>query len=190
MPAVYLAVLLSASAFVLSVFSFFYFRSYLRRRTGQERILSELREEVSKILKSIDETTDRDISLIEEQERKLKSLLEEIDKRLKLYIREMEKGREAEDRHAALTYQDLVKNRYRAAGQDLPREAESAQVVNAATAEAAGTQPAPADPPPVREQILQLMREGFAPPVIASRLGLSIAQVEFTAALLERRNAQ
>ena len=85
------AFLFSVAACIISVFSLIYFKSYLKRRTSQERILSELREEVNKILKTIDETTDRDISLIEEREKTLKSLLDDIEKRLKVYIREMDK---------------------------------------------------------------------------------------------------
>ncbi|MDR1804594.1 MAG: hypothetical protein LBQ94_13410, partial [Treponema sp.] len=106
--AAYLPLLLSALAFIFSVFSFFYHRSYIKTPTSQERLLSELREEVNSILKSINETTDRDISLIEEREKTLKNLLEEIEKRLKVYVRELEVRRGAEN-----AYRELGKNRYR-----------------------------------------------------------------------------
>ena len=200
--AVYLALWLSALALVISVFSFFYFRSYLKRRTGHERILSELREEVDNILRSIDETTDRDISLIEEREKSLKSLLEEIDRRLRLYIRELDKRREDEEAHAALaaktqvpSYQELGKNRHRLSGQSAavvaahaPPAPEPAPAAPAAVVEAP---PAPESsaPLPVGERIRELTLAGFTPPVIASRLGLSIAEVEFATALMERRDA-
>ena len=46
------------------------------------------------------------------------------------------------------------------------------------------------NPPPLGEQILSLVSAGFSVPVIASRLGISIAEVEFAAALLERRDVQ
>lgn len=237
MPAVYLALLFSVLAFVCSVVSFIFFRSYLKRRTSQKRILAEIQEEVNRILRSIDETTDRDISLIEEREKNLKSLLEDIDRRLKVYIRETEKRRDAEDAYAALlpkpqdrtvprtqgenAYQALGKNRYRLGGQELPPAAESAPAASSAPiatpADAASApeptgsglpdtagenpntafplprfrvKPSPAEttpPPPVSEQIRELLRAGFAAPVIASRLGISIAEVEFAEALLERR---
>jgi Flp pilus assembly protein TadB len=104
MPVVlYLAISLSTAAFVISVFSFFFFRAYLRRRTAQERILSELREEVDMIVRKIEHATDRDISLVKEREQGLKSLLAEVDKRLQLYIRELEKRREDENVHASIT---------------------------------------------------------------------------------------
>ena len=217
MFAVYLPLLLSALAFVISVFSFFYHRTYIKTRTSQERLLAELREEVNSILKSINETTDRDISLIEEREKTLKNLLEEIDKRLKVYVRELEVRRGAEN-----AYRELGKNRYRFS-EDSQRESDlrsksdsrgesesggEKQNRSAASREAASQvkpafpvpefevkpEPAPGkppeNPPPVGEQIFSLVRAGFSVPAIASRLGISIAEVEFAAALLERRDVE
>lgn len=215
MPAVYFAVLLSALALLCSVFSFFFYRSYLRRRTGHERILAELREEVEKILRSIDETTDRDISLIEEREKNLKTVLSEVDKRLRIYIRELEKSREDELAHAAIsakakaaTYQELGKNRYRIAAMNAADENNAPDLAVIQTREtdvsttAAGEITAPslegqnASPPVVSplsqlslpDQVRELARAGFAPQVIASHLGLSIAEVEVVTALMERRD--
>ena len=230
--------MLSGGAFLISVISFFYFRTYLRRRTGQERILSEFSEEVDKILKAFDLTTDRDISLIEERERALKSILEETDKRLNFYIRELEKGRKAEDAYAALqqkntaaytgqispSYQELGRNRFRQNKPDAPPpessdEGANAGVsgeisepvintdagINSSAASATGEAPpeyagdsVPAFPlrdinvkaePPKSSQIRDFLRAGLSPQIIASRLGISIAEVEFAAALLERRES-
>ena len=209
MPAVYLsALLLSAFAFVISVFSFFFFRSYLRRRTGQERILAEFREEVNNILRSINETTDRDISLLEEREKNSKILLEEIDKRLKVYVRELEKRRDDEAVHADLrakaqapapTYLELGKNRYRlgATAADVPAVAPviaepSAETLRAETK--AGPEPEPrlAEAAPSAqltevEQIREMLRAGFSAPLIASRLGISITEVELATTFMGRR---
>ena len=213
MLAAYLPLLLSALAFVFVIVSFFYFRAYIRARTSQERFLSELREEVNSILKSINETTDRDISLIEEREKNLKALLGDIEKRLKVYIREVEVRRGAED-----AYRELGKNRYRFL-QNSPRESESGgesgarreavQQNQGVASREASPQAKPAfpipefkvkpeaaqggrqeNPPSIGEQILSLVKAGFSVPVIASRLGISIAEVEFAAALLERRDTQ
>ena len=209
-----LAFLLSATAFVIAVFSFFFFRAYLKRRTGQERILLEFRGEVNNILKSIDETADRDISLLEEKEKSLKSLLEEIERRHKVYIRDLEKYRDAGEAYSALqqkkppayaapeqtpaTYYELGKNRYR--GNRFPPAEPSPP---GGTQEEKNNAPANPEPgfklpafsvsseadssPSAEEQISALLRTGIAIPEIASRLGISIAEVEFAAALLERR---
>ena len=182
MAAVYLPLLLSASALIISIFSFLYFKSYLKRRTGQERILAEFREEVNIILKSINEATDRDISLIEEREKNLKNLLEEVEKRLKVYIREMDGRKEAEKTLAALekkppaTYEALGKKLYRANISDAAPKAEP--------------QPEAAPPSSIGEQIRSLLRSGLSEAAIASHLGISIAEVEFAAALLERRDGK
>lgn len=192
--AVYLPLLLSALALLICVISFIVLKSYLRRRTSrewilQEGLLSEIREEVNALLKSIDETADRDITLIKDREQNLQALLINVEKRLKLYIREMDKRKEAEETYAAFsaaenqpaspapepsapgtgggTYLDLGKLRYQLKKQ----EARVPETI----------------PSSVSEQIRSLLKEGASIPMVASRLGLSIAEVEFTAALLEMR---
>jgi preprotein translocase subunit YajC len=190
--------LFSLFALIISIFSFFYFRSYLKRRTSQERILSELQEEVNFILKSINEVTERDITLIEEREKELKSLLEEIGKRLKTYIREVDQTRNAEE-----LYKELGKNRYRINKQPALQSGESekaAKIKKTAKADAAFPLPdfnLKPEPEPsttikgqtIREQVQSLLRSGLSEATIALRLGISIAEVEFAAALLERRSS-
>ena len=215
MFAPFLPLLLSALALIISVSSFFYFRADIRTRTNQKRFLSEIREEVNSIIKSINETTERDISLIEEREKNLKSLLAEIEKRLKVYIREVEVRRGADE-----AYRELGKNRYRfrqdplresdlrksdslksetrrdAVQQERPRDSEEPAQVNPAfpipefRVKSEAAQDPSETPLPVGGQILSLVKAGFSVPVIASRLGISIAEVEFAAALIERRDAQ
>ena len=183
--------LFSVTALIISVFSFFYFKSYLRRRTSQERILSELQEEVNFILKSINETTERDITLVEGREKELKRLLEEIDKRMKTYLREMDSARKAEE-----AYKELGKNRYRMNRHPAPQAAEAEKKVETLKAPESGAAfPLPdfnlkkeASLPQVGthsigEQIRSMLRSGFSEAAIASRLGISIAEVEFASAL-------
>jgi len=216
MFAAYLPLLLSALAFVVVIFSFLYLKSYIKARTSQERFLSGLREEVNSILKSINETTDRDISLIEEREKNLKALLGEVEKRLKVYIREVEVRREAENTYRELgkkRYRFLQNLRDEP---EPPGESEALDEAAAQPGDSGEvtpqTNPSPAFPipefqvkpqapqgeppkdelnfvkqPSIGEQIHSLVRAGFSIPLIASRLGISIAEVEFAAALLERR---
>jgi hypothetical protein len=212
----YLPLLFSALALGISFFSLFYFRSYLKRRTGQERILAEMRDEVNNILRTIDETTERDISLVEERENNLKSLLNDIEKRLKVYIREMEKLQGSEKVFTALTskkpdapvspdqaekiYRELGKNRRLSAlAQNSETVAEppppkySASQSNQNQAfplPAFSIKPETSSAATVGEQVGELLRAGFSVPVIATRLGFSIAEVEFAAALLERKEAK
>ena len=144
-----------------------------------------MREEVDNILRSINATIERDLSLLEDKEKNLRILLEEIEKRLKVYIKEIDKPRAAVDTYTALSPKKPP-----------PQAAESAPVY-AGPEKAGPAFPLPvfsvkpgAETPPapsVGEQIRSLVREGFPPPAIASRLGISIAEVEFAAALLERQ---
>ena len=182
-----LALTLSALAFLFSLFSFIYLKSYIKRRTGKEHITSEIEEDVNKLVKTINEVTERDISLIEEREKNLKSLLQETEKRISVYVKEMDRFRDADAIYAQTvlwpqaqaspeeTYQELGKNRYK-----LREEA----------APAAEPEPAPADKLSVSEQIVLLVQAGYSFPAIASRLEISISEVEFAAALLERREAK
>ena len=194
MTALYLPLLFSGLALSISFFSFLYFKSYLKRRTAQQRILSDMREEVNNILKSINETTDRDISLIEEREKKLQSLLEEIEKRFAVYVREMESRQNADETYAAImkknvTYEELGKKRFRPEPEPEPQETKQA-------AEAAPAFPLlqfsvkSEDEPSKEEQILSLKREGYSAQQIASRLGISIDEVKIAAFILERREAE
>ena len=195
-----LPLLIAAFSFLLSIFSLLYFRSYLKRRTSQEAILGELREEVNNILKSINETTDRDISLIEDSGKRLRDLLEEIDKRFKVYIREMERfgspgPAASENRKSEVTYEELGKKRYSLARQNVPQATEkSMEAVTDIVSGKESAYPIPnfdlkteLPPLPLSEQINSLLHSGFSSFAIASRLGISIAEVEFAAALLERR---
>jgi DNA repair exonuclease SbcCD ATPase subunit len=177
--------LFSLFAFIISVFSFFYFKSYLKRRTGQERILSELQEEVNSILRSINEITERDITLIEEREKELKSLLAEIEKRLRTYIKEMDQARNTEE-----AYQELGKNRYRINKQPALQTTESKKVSETAAAFPLPEFDLKKEPSlSIREQIHSLLRSGLSEAAVAFRLGISIAEVELAAALLGRRSA-
>ena len=201
--AVYAPLLISAAALLTVVFSFLYLKSLIRRRTEilfiQDRILKEIREEVDGIINAIDETVERDISLIDEREKSMKALLEDIDKRLGVYVRELEKRRAAEDAYAAISSLSLQKKAMlhkneaaapppaeinEASAFPLPRfQVRAEQPPDAPLPEGA---PSP-ESPSQREQIRELVKAGFPHPVIASRLGISIAEVEFAAALQERR---
>ena len=214
----YLAILLSAAAFLISLFSLIYLKAYLKRRTGQERILSEMRDEVNNILKLIDETTERDISLIEEREKVLQALLADIEKRLKTYVREMERQKAAEEL-TIKSYQDFGKKNRGAqnltGAYQTDNEKDQQVAEKKVSAKQVPFEPVPekqvlsesgsgssfplpdfkvkAEPALSREnnktgaKIRELLQAGLSAPIIASRLGVSISEVEFAEALMERR---
>ncbi len=92
-----LSAFVSVASLLLWAGAFIYFRAYLKRRTGAERLLAELREEVEKLVSEIDAATDRDATLVEERVRSLRAFLEEADRRIASYGRELDR-RAAEER--------------------------------------------------------------------------------------------
>ena len=185
-----IALILSSLAFLISLFSFFFFKSYLKRRTSNEYILSEIEEEANQIIKTINQATERDISIIEERQQNLRLLIKETEKRISVFNKEVERLQDTEAVKAQISvsnqqspekqksseeaYQELGKKRYQIKDQpDLPLE-------DPPTEQEAG------DIPP-NEQIIALLQAGFSVPLIAASLKISIAEVEITAALLEDR---
>jgi hypothetical protein len=165
----------SLASLAFCFFSFLYLRSYIKRSISQEENLNAARDEVNRIILRIEEVTDRDISLIEDREKTLKALLEEADRRIKVYTKELEKGIKVQK-----TYQELGKSRppvfgASGSGEEGPDHPPAGQMDEKAA------------PGNMNEQIRNLALAGFSPPVIASRLGISISEVELAMALLERK---
>jgi hypothetical protein len=176
--------LASTASLVFCLLAFLYFRSYIKKRTGREAILSEIREEVNRMLARIDEITEQDVSLLEEKEKSLRGLLEEIDKRVKVYTGDLERSLSSEK-----AYRELGKAmRFSVEKEEAPLKEVPKEAPNEAPKEA----PLEARPKkPVRdslnEQIRELARSGLSAKIIASRLGISISEAEMAVALLERR---
>jgi hypothetical protein len=175
----------SLASLLFCFFAFLYLRAYIRRSLSQEESVNAARDEVNRIIRRIEEVTDQDISLIEDREKTLKALLEEADKRIRVYAKELEKGRNAQK-----AYQDLGNSLRNGLGK-IPRE--SGQPVFSPSGEqeaarpSAGQMDEKAAPGNMNEQIRNLALAGFSPPLIASRLGIGIAEVELAMALLERK---
>jgi hypothetical protein len=100
------ALIFSAGSLILCGFSFVFFLNYLKRRTGRDRILSELladlREEAAKIEREINAVTDRDVTLVEDRVKTLRALLEDTDRRIAVYAREFERRRSQDETFAVL----------------------------------------------------------------------------------------
>jgi hypothetical protein len=146
------ALIFSAGSLILCGFSFVFFLTYLKRRTGRDRILSELladlREEAAKIEREINAVTDRDITLVEDRVKTLRALLEDTDRRIAVYAREFERRRSQEETFAALDGEippemppGTVKNTRTAAGGAYPAPEKAAvPAVPAAGSGRAGTE--------------------------------------------------
>ncbi|MDR0553805.1 MAG: hypothetical protein LBG76_03265 [Treponema sp.] len=183
------ALILSAASLVICCLSFLYFRSYIKHRAGEE-VLAESRAEIYRLIAEIDSITDRDAQLIEERIKTLKALLEDTDKRLAVYARELERSRGGE-----ALYTSLGRGIRVALG---PKAAPPAvEPVSAAGELHPGTQAAPPydetpaqAPPPapaakqrLRIQIAELAAGGLSPGEIASRLDISLSEVDLALSL-------
>jgi len=175
----------------LNFFMFFYFKWYIKRRTSASGFLPEKRAEVNRLIVDIDAATDRDTMLVEDRIKKLKEILDDTDKRIAVYVKELEKSR---------TGEELYKNLGRGIRAALKTEAEPSPAQNAPAPrlsvvrpniEVARPEPASGgnaaveqqtQKPPSKRQIRAhidlLANEGIPPEEIASRLGISIAEVD------------
>jgi hypothetical protein len=90
-----------ALVLLLWVFALLYLKSYVRRRTSPDHILSMLQEEVRQLEADIDEKTEQDLQLLEEKIRTLRELCTETERRIAVYQRELGR-REREEQTFAL----------------------------------------------------------------------------------------
>lgn len=163
---------------MLCAFFFVYFYLYIRRRTGREGLLAGYRKEVDSLIAEIDRATDRDARLVEERIAALRKMLEEADRRIALLSRDLERRRAGAELYNALGKKPA------------PVEKPPASVAEALPAGL----PAPPKPDggparPLTEQAAELSRQGFAAELIASRLGVSLSEVELALAVSRRRDA-
>ncbi|MDR3167386.1 MAG: hypothetical protein LBT93_05535 [Treponema sp.] len=105
-----LSLLFSSASLIICGFSFVFFRAYLRRRTGPERILAEFREEADKLIAEIDAITDRDAGLVAERIKTLRDLLEDVDRRIAVYTREVNRGKNEATAYSELGLKRSVLN--------------------------------------------------------------------------------
>ena len=173
---------------------FFYLKWYIKRRTATEELLAEYRKETYKLIAEIDAATDRDFLLVEERKKTLKALLDDTDKRIAVYLRELERSRSGEALYTSLgrgiraalhTPQAPVStpaSPIQPAAENIP-PAESKAPTAVQSAEAIPERPSKQQ---IRAQIAGLAAEGLSPSEIASRLDLSLSEVDLALNLLGR----
>jgi hypothetical protein len=200
-----LPLVFSVLSLALCGFFFIYFRRYLERRSSLERLLGEYRNEVLRLIADIDAATDRDSLLVEERIKVLKSLLEDTDRRISVYVRELNRRRDG-----TALYTNL--GRGVKANGAAPGETAAALAKDAApsgeNAPVETVRPLPENPPaasppelfpsapettpakdsagkqPLREKITALAAQGLSPGDIASRLKISLSEVDLALNLL------
>jgi hypothetical protein len=180
----------------LCVFSFFFFRWYIGRKTAARELLADYRAETYRLIAEIDAAADRDSLLVEERIRTLKKLLDDTDRRIAVYMRELQRSRAGEQMYTSL-------GRGIRAALDSRPETEATSVLAAtlsaltpketaptpkgtlenATADTAAAKRKPKKAK-LKTQIAELSAQGLSPAKIASRLKLSLAEVDLALNLL------
>ena len=142
-------------------------RERVRQGTSAAAQSRELRDEVSRLVVELNQTTDRNIALVEDGIARLNEVLARADKKIGLLRRESEKHDVG-----VQVYSRLAEGRD-SVGQPhpSPAEAEDAGAVDA------------------HERVLEFARGGFAPSLIAARVGIPLGEVELIISL-ERRKGQ
>jgi hypothetical protein len=191
------------------VFMFFYFKWYIKRRTSVSGQMEEYHTEVYRLIADINAVTDRDSQLIEARIEKLRSLLDETDKRISVYVKELEKSRTGE-----LVYAKLGRGIRDALNTDVKPQPELSAIrpnievqpqLFSSTPEktpiSQSSQITPVQPVvqsveqaqkpsskrQIRASIDLLANQGISPSEIASRLDISIAEVDLAMNLRRRK---
>jgi hypothetical protein len=187
-----MSIIISISSLGLCALFFLYCRAYLKRRTGQEHILAEFREEVYKLITEIDTATDRDATLIEDRIRSLKILLEDVDKRIGTYAQELSRRRASEETYAELGRKQTQLKPSPAMETEPPKEVlkpvRKTERVEPSSPRVIVAPEIKPKPIPLQEQVAELAKAGFSPNLIATRLGVSISEVELAIAIAEQKS--
>jgi len=186
--------------------SFLYFRWYLKRRTGSDRILADFGDEVDKLIADIDAATDRDVALVEDRIKSLRTILEDADRRIAALGKETDRRFTEERAYAELGRRSrrvsVGEEKAEAPGNTLADTsadtlaAVSAEVSEEPTASIAAPRfvraPIAIEPkaPAFAERVSELTRAGFSAGLIAQRLNATVAEVDLAIALAARMDAR
>ncbi|MDR1588372.1 MAG: hypothetical protein LBS57_13035 [Treponema sp.] len=196
-----LSLFFSAATLALCGFFFVYLRHYLKSRTSAGRLLGEYRNEVLRLIADIDAATDRDSLLVEERIKTLKRLLEDTDRRISVYIRELDRSRSGAALYANLgrgakAGGPATEDQAAAPAEDVRPPAEkilpasppalSSPAVPSPAPEGAEAVKDSAGKQPLRETIVALAAQDLSPADIASRLKISLSEVDLALNLLGR----
>lgn len=200
MKLIYIFLLLSIA---LCVIMFLYFKWYIKRRTSGAGLIHEYRDEINRLKAEINAVTDRNLQLVEKSVKELKEIRDDTDKRISLYVKELEKSRKGEELYtnlgrgirAALNTEPVLSSERPNIAPAVQQQVAQQQVAQQQIAPLE-TKPAqkplpeseqkPSSKRQIRAFIDQLANEGLPPEEIASRLDISIAEVDLAMNLRRR----
>jgi len=205
-----ISLFISIFCFIFCLLFFFYIKWYIKRKVSVSELLAEYRAEVYRLNAEINAVTDRDYMLVEERIKKLKEILEDADKRIKVYTQELDRSRAGEALYTSLgrgiraalkTTPEIQKETPPETPRRPEREPELGEQKQKLTLvrqertsveplvqpPSASFEPKPPSKRQIRSQIDELVKENLPPAQIASRLGISIAEVDLAMNLMNSR---
>jgi len=204
-----LSLIISIFCLVFCLLFFFYIKWYIKRKVSASELLAEYRAEVYRLNAEINAVTDRDSMLVEDRIKKLKEILEDTDKRVKIYMQELERSRTGEALYTSLGKGIRAALKTPAemppASDHEPEMSAQAPKLTLVRQEKASSDfsvpvsahsPSPSAAQPeskqyskwqIRNQIEELVKENLSPAEIASRLKISITEVEIAMSLMNNK---
>lgn len=127
----------------------------IRNTKSYDYMIERIRRDVDELVVEINQTTDRNISLVEDRINTIKTLLVQVDSRITLLDREIKKPKKVIPRYTNL--QKTI----------IPDVTKTRNDQNVSK----------------REQVIELSKKGFTSGIIASKVGVSIGEVELIISL-------
>jgi DNA-binding NarL/FixJ family response regulator len=124
------------------------------REMNPDAVLRQIRGEVNELIVELNQTTERNVSLIEERIAELNRCVEESDKRLSLLKRESERNERSQEVYSHLNPRIVAK----------PDSQAKKELTK-------------------REQVIDLYNKGMDPKLIASRLDITLGEIELIISL-------
>jgi hypothetical protein len=162
----------------------------VKKATTVQSQIDEIREEVSRLLVELNQTTDRNVAVLEDKIASLNEVLSSADKKIGLLQREIEKHDVGSQIYSRLAERKPQR----------PPEAVPAPAVPPEPAQKTAPRSVPprvekapalavelSEKPDLHERVMMLHRSGFAPSLIASRVGVPLGEIELIISLEQRK---
>jgi hypothetical protein len=179
-----------AAALLLWFLAFLYLKSIVRRRTSPDYILGLLQEDIEQdidqLKAAIDIKTEESLQLLEEKISALREISSEAERRIAVYNRELQKYSNEKETMSVLNKKPLVerieiKNQTTAEAeppQNMEKQKQSVPLQAFPVNITKSREPLVFKPRPAKERIAELQKAGFAPELIAKRLGINLGEVQ------------
>jgi len=162
---------------------------FLKRRVDRSLrstdLLNQIETEIGLVVTELNQTTERNISLVEDRISRLTALMEQADRRMVLFQREREK----ESQKGPLVY--TKPSPLRVTQVSLFDEPSGEASSRNEPAPAAGPREVltvhPQGPLSTREKVVELAGQGMAPSQVATRLGVTMGEVELILSMNQRQ---